>query len=156
MKNRRPKPVGGVSTQRLHERVVELEHRLATASDTIDVIIEALSEVTLQAQFLLRSITDKQEVVGLLDIKPRVVTVRLLDIYKKKKPAIIKELENERKSLAEAQRRDTERLLTALKEAGIDPDDAAAVDAFLAQANSTATGPEQPEQPPATNVPDAG
>lgn len=122
----------------LASRVRHLEQQLTEAEQTIHVMLGAMEELTLQTQFLLRTITDTKEVVGLLDVKPRKITVRLLDVYRKRRFAIAQELANERKAIEEAQARDEARLLAALQEAGIDPNDHNAVDQFVAERESTA------------------
>jgi hypothetical protein len=109
-----------VRSQDLHDRILQLARVVAEQDQTIEVLAGAVQELTLQTQFILRTITRTEEVVGLLDVKPRKVTARLLDLYRKRKAALIQELEHEQQTINEARARDEQRLRDAITAAGVD------------------------------------
>jgi hypothetical protein len=80
----------------------ELAARVKMLEEVTEVVLDALEELTLQCQYLLRSLkqTSKSPLVGSTPI-----AITFKELYLRDRAALIRELEHERQSLAETHSR---------------------------------------------------
>jgi hypothetical protein len=131
-------------------RLFEMQTQLDQQDQILEIALAALEEITLQTQFILRTLTDTREVVGLLDVgAPRKITVRLLDIYRKRRDIIKKELDDERTNLEEAWRRSVAEKLAAGDDGQLKAACEAAGIPYTAESETSESRP-----PPPTGSPD--